>query len=197
MIINPQNKLKENLFYNNICLIVCIFCIICLATSIFYENSLKKEQGFFNLKENSLYGPIKITNQNAIYKITAHFNGIRTSTYISGEVLDENKDTLYEFGKDLWHEEGYDSEGHWSESDRYMYVYLTFSEKGTYYIQFRTEEGLMQNISLKFQLLNGSYVAHYEIGTIFFILILIMFYITNTHWIHTKFNELKEAFEDD
>lgn len=197
MIINPKDKLRKNLFYNNICLIICVFCIACFATALFFQISSIKSAKYANLQENSTYGPIKITNTNVIYKITAYFSGMNTSTYISGEVLDENQDTLYEFGKDLWHEEGYDSEGHWSESSREMSANLTFSEKGTYYIRFLTEEGSMNNISIKIELLKGSYIAHLQAGTLFFILMLIIFCTTNRVWLGEKLVELKESMEDD
>ena len=119
MLINPQQRKKNNLFYNNICFIVCIFCILCFSTGLFLQNSTIKEKKYTSTKDY-IVGPIKVPDKNQVFKITAFFNGSNSSTYITGEVLDENEDTLYEFGKDLWHEEGYDSEGHWSEADRKM-----------------------------------------------------------------------------
>ena len=197
MIINPKDKQKENLFYNNICIIICIFCIACFSTALFFQISNTKSAKYTNLQENSTYGPIKVTNRNVIYKITAHFSGMNTSTYILGEVLDGNKDILYDFGKDLWHEEGYDSEGHWSESSREMSANLTFSEKGTYYIRFKTEEGSINNIQIKIELLKGSYIAHLQAGTLFMILLIILFCSANARWIGEKLTELKESMEDD
>ena len=111
MKINPQQKLRNTFFYNNLCIIVCLFCIICFITSISYQTSSLKKFNFPSLKEGAKIGPIKVQNKSAIYKIIVHFKGNNSSTYISGEVLDKDKDTLYEFGKDLWHESGYDSEG--------------------------------------------------------------------------------------
>ena len=100
--------------------------------------------------------------------------------------MDKDKDTLYEFGKDLWHESGYDSEGYWSESDRKMTAYLTFGEKGVYYIQFRTDENSIRDINITIEHQRGSYIAHFKVGTLFLLIIMIVGYFINTEWINTK-----------
>ena len=139
MKIDPQRKLKDKVFYNNLCLIISIFCVICFITAMFFQNSVKQQRTDTVLQEGAIYGPINITNTKQVYRIIADFSGSNSDTFISGEVLDEDKDTVYEFGKDLWHEEGYDSDGYWVESDRKMVADLAFTEKGTYYIQFGSD----------------------------------------------------------
>ena len=186
MKINPQQKLRNTFFYNNLCIIVCLFCIICFITSISYQTSSLKKFNFPSLKEGAKIGPIKVQNKSEIYKIIVSFKGNNSSTYISGEVLDKDKDTLYEFGKDLWHESGYDSEGYWSESDRKMTAYLTFGEKGVYYIQFRTDENSIRDINITIEHQRGSYIAHFKVGTLFLLIIMIVGYFINTEWINTK-----------
>ena len=196
MRINPQQKLKNKLFYNNICIIVCLFCIICFLTVLFFQDSKVAEKTYYNLKEESVIGPVVIKNKSQIYKIIAYFKGNNQSTYISGEVLDENKDTLYEFGKDLWHEEGYDSEGYWSEAVRTMAADLTFSKKGTYFIQFRTDENSLDQITITFQLKKGSYIAHLQVGVIFFLVMFIVWYFINRDWIKEKMILLNDKLEE-
>lgn len=196
MLIRPQQKLKDKFFYNNIMLIVTIFCIICFITSLMLQSSVSSGRTDYSVSEGMTYGPIKITNKPKIYKIKAHFNGDNTSSYISGEVLDEDKDTLYEFGKDLWHESGYDSDGYWSESERNMTAYLTFKEKGTYYVQFHTDENNMHNISITLQLVKGSYVAHSQVGSIFLFIVMILFCMLNRSWIHEKMTVINEKLEE-
>ena len=195
MKIDINQRLKNNIFYNNICLIVCLFCIICFFTSINLEHTVEKEKTY-DLQENSMVGPIEITDKSAIYYIKAYFGGFNTSNYISGEVLNEEQDTLYEFGKDLWHEEGYDSEGHWSESDRVMSANLTFSEKGKYYLQFHTEENNMDKIKITIKRMQASDIPHLEAGIIFFIIILILWLKVNWDWFLEVFNELNEKLLD-
>lgn len=196
MRIIPQQKLRDNLLYNNICIIVCIFSIICFATSMFFHNSTVKEKTFYDLQENSTFGPIKIADTSQVYKIIAYFNGDNTSSYISGEVLDQDKDTVYEFGKDLWHESGYDSEGYWSESERRMVADLTFSEKGTYYIKFNTEENSMKFLTITVQLKKGSYVAHLEVGAMFLIFAALIWSMLNKKWLKEKLIILNDKLEE-
>ena len=173
MRIYPQRVLQDRLLINNVCIIVCIFCLLCFFTALSQQNAKTKEYQYGTLpKEGILLGPIEVDKKSQIFKVNAHFSGSNTSTYISGEVLDKDKDTLYEFGKDLWHEEGYDSEGHWSEAERNLSAYLTFSEKGTYYIKMMAEEGAAGNISVSISRQKSSYVAHLEVGSIFFMLML-------------------------
>lgn len=194
MKIDPQRKLKNRIFYNNLCLLVSVFCIICFITSMFFQNSIKHQKTFYNVKENAIYGPIKISNTKSVYRIIATFTGMDSDTYISGEVLNEDKDTVYEFGKDLWHEQGYDSDGHWSESDRNMTTDLTFSEKGTYYIQFSSDDNagrtIIPAINLTIETMNGSYVAHLQIGAIFLLIVICIFCFSNTEWVKEKLTEL-------
>ena len=195
MLINPQQRKKNLLFYNNICFIVCIFCIVCFFTAIHFQNS-KVAEKTYNLQENSIVGPIKVTDKSQVYKVKAHFSGDNSSSYISGEVLDENKDTLYEFGKDLWHESGYDSEGYWSESDRNMTADLAFSEKGTYYLQFNTEENSMKNITITIRLQKGSYVAHLQTGVMSMLLLLFVWIFINKIWVKEQLVILNDKLEE-
>ena len=200
MLIRPQQKLRDKLFYNNIIFIVIVFCITCFITSIMLQNEGVKKQVVNNVREGQMFGPITVTNKPKIYKVTANFRGNNSSTYISGEVLDKDKDTLYEFSKDLWHESGYDSEGYWSESERNMVTYLTFSEKGTYYIQFNTDEKNMRDISITFKPVNGSYVPHLQVGFLFLLIAAIAFCLLNQRWLQEKcviINEKLEEMSDD
>ena len=196
MIIRPQQKLKDKLFYNNLTLIVVIFSIICFVTSMLLQSTFYYNKTMNYLNEGQIVGPIKVKNKPVICKVMAHFSGANTSSYLSGEVLDENKDTLYEFGKDLWHESGYDSDGYWSESDRKMTAYLTFKDKGTYYIQFNTDEKNMYNISITMQLVKNSYVAHSKAGTLALMLAMIIFYLLNASWIYEKFSIINDKLAD-
>ena len=196
MLIRPQQKLRDKLFYNNLLLIVVIFSIICFITSMNLQASTSVGRTDYDIREGMTYGPIKIDKQPKIYKIKADFRGSNTSTYLSGEVLDKDKDTLYEFGKDLWHESGYDSEGYWSESERKMTAYLTFKEKGTYYIQFNTEEKNMRNIDITIQLVKGSYVAHSQFGSLFLLIAMIIFFMLNKQWVCEKLTVINEKIEE-
>jgi len=200
MKINPQNKLRKNFFYNNLCIIVCIFCIVCLSTALSYHNSKITNYHLSSLKDGATVGPINITNKSTICRIQVISYANNYSTYISGEVLDNEYDTLYEFGKELWHESGYDSEGYWSEGVSSLTANLTFSEKGTYYIRFYDEQKSMFAIHIIIDLQKGSYIPHFQVGTLSLIFILLIWYFINRRWANEKlalaYEALKEAADD-
>ena len=174
-----------------------IFCIACFWTSFSMENKVVNSKNYNGLQEGSIYGPIKVKKgQSKICTIKATFFGDNASAYLSGEVLDEDKDTLYEFGKDFWQESGYDSEGYWSESERNMKADLTFSEEGTYYIQFNTEENSMYNIGIQIQVKKGTGIPHLMMGTIVLILLLFIFYFNNRDWIAELSDKANDALEE-
>lgn len=197
MKVNPTLRLENTIFYNTLCLIMAVFCITCFWTSLQMEYKTVANRNYNYLQEGSLYGPIKVKKgQSKICTIKANFSGDNTSTYLSGEVLDEDKDTLYEFGKDFWHESGYDSDGYWSESERNMKADLTFSEEGTYYIQFNTENNSMYNISVKIEVKKGSGIPHLMMGTIVLIILSVLFFLKNRLWLEEFADKANDALED-
>ena len=81
-----------------------------------------------------------------------------------------------------------------------MVTYLTFSEKGTYYIQFNTDEKNMRDISIKFKPVNGSYVPHLQVWFLFLLVAAIAFCLLNHRWLQEKcviINEKLEEMSDD
>ncbi len=142
MIIDPKKKLRDLYFYNNLLLIICIFCALCFITYFFLENA-KAPKSYYTgtLVSGQIFGPIKVYKGHPkIIAIDSRYLGADNNyEYISGEVLDENENTLYEFGKELWRESGYDSDGYWAESDTNMSAKLVFSTPGTYFIRFNKE----------------------------------------------------------
>lgn len=189
MKINPQKILSKMFFINNLCLIGLAFCIVCFITAIVVE-CLNGTPVYQDLKNEVTIGPIVIKDKPVIYKVGATFLGKNSSSYISGEVLDENKDTLYEFGKDLWEENGYDAEGYWSEADKRMSIPLVFREKGEYYIQFNPDDSNTQDVYIYFQKINNSHVIYLQMASIIFLLILIVLVCVNAKWIN---GELKRS----
>ena len=195
MKIDIYSTINKKIFINNICIIVCIFCILCFLTSVGLEHSDVKKQKY-NISQNNLIGPVVIDKKSAIYKIQATFTGLNSSNYISVEVLDKNKDTLYEFGKDLWHEEGYDSEGHWSESERIMNAHITFSEKGTYYLQFNKEKTNQNDIFITIYRLKSSYIPHLKAGTLFLLILLIFWFYTNWNFVKPVIERINDISDE-
>ena len=196
MKVNPKQK-KENLFfYNNLMLIVAIFCAVCFFTYFTIESETVAKRSY-SLDEGSTYGPIVVKKgQPKICKIRSSMRGDNQNIYFSGEVLDEDKETLYEFGKDLWHEDGYDSEGYWSESDRDMETRLAFTEPGTYYIQFHTDENRMGNISLEISVKKGSGIPHFMLGFYLLCAVMFLFVLMNRVWVRENLEKLNDVLEE-
>ena len=191
MIIDPKKKIRDLYFYNNLLLIVIVFCIACFVTFFFLENDGQIQSYYGTLSLRQTFGPIKIEkNKPKIYIIKSHFSGSNSSTYIYGEVQDENKYTLYEFGKDLWHESGYD-DGYYSESDRNMQVKLTFSEPGIYYIQMGEYGGIIGS-SLQIISARSSGIPHLMVGAYFLIGAIFIFIFLNPQWVGEKLENLNE-----
>ena len=201
MLIRPKQKHKDKIFYNNLLLICAIAAIIffCNAMSLCGDKAIHTYEPNY-LNENTTFGPIVVDTNPKIFKVNAYFDGNMSSSYLTTEVQDEDGETLYELGKDFWHEEGYDSEGYWSESDRYLSAYLTFKDKGTYQLQFSTEEGNINNISISIKEIKKSYVPFYMFGSLLLLLVMIIFYMLNVQWVNEKaaiINEKLEEMSDD
>ena len=192
-----QKKKKENLFfYNNLMLIVAIFCAVCFVTYYTVENKTIAQRSY-KLDEGSTYGPIVVKKgQPKLCKIRSHMYGDNQNIYFSGEVLDEEKETLYEFGKELWHEDGYDSEGYWSESDRDMVAKLSFTEPGKYYIQFHTDENRMGSVSLEIFVKKGSGIPHFMLGFYLICAVMFLFVLMNRDWVCENLEKLNDVLEE-
>ena len=197
MLIDPKQKLRDKHFYNNMLLILSIFAITCIITSICLETGSINSEKYSYLQEGQVFGPIVVRkNKPVIYEIKSYFRGNNDSSYISGEVLDENKDSIYEFGDDSWHESGYDSEGYWSESDTDMTAKLAFSEPGTYYIKLGTENNKLSQFNITLSRKNGSGIPHFMLGTYVLLLLAITFVFLNINWVKEKMIELNYKLED-
>lgn len=59
-------------------------------------------------------------------------------SFVTVELLDENKEYLAGFGGEFWHEAGYD-EGRWQEDDKLYSAMLQIPSSGTYYLDITTE----------------------------------------------------------
>lgn len=60
-------------------------------------------------------------------------------SFITVELLDENKQYLSGFGGGLWHEAGYDEGEHWQQDDEDFGTTVQVPRAGTYYLRLQTE----------------------------------------------------------
>ena len=195
MIVDPKQKIKNSIFYNNLLLIMSIFAAIFFITAMFVDVPTLKTTTY-DLTYTKKIGPIVVKDKPKIYEIKTNMFSDNTSVYVSGEVINEDDDTLFEFGNDLWHESGYDSEGYWSESDNGMNAKITLSEPGTYYIKLNKEDNSFPDISTTFYRKSGSGIPHFMIGLYLLIIALCTFIFRNKEWIKEKYILLDEALEE-
>ncbi len=119
-------------------------------------------------KDVATIGPITVQRYKEVYEISIA-SGLPENSwaFVEGEVLDAEKDYLFSFGKELWHETGYDSDGAWRESDNNYSMKITFPQPGQYYINLKTEgsftpDAVQVNISKK----RGSSIPHMVFGVL-------------------------------
>ncbi len=201
MTIDP-NQEKENLFFiNNLCLILSIFSLIYFITAICLMGSGTpiKECKF----QDGMEIPIEIKDKAQVYKVEAHYTGRINGENVSitGEVTNDEGETLYEFGKDMWFEEGRDDEGYWSDSSRDMSIELAFKDKGKYKIKLHKEgaanNAINNSIEIRIKNKVKSYVGFTQAGIGALILALLVFYIFNASWVNSGIGNMFEEMSDD
>ena len=149
-----------------------LFGLLGLLTAFFYSLNDKdiistKYQQVTN-SASPVFGPISVRKYNEVYKITLYADiPLQSWAFIEGEVLDSQKQYLFSFGKELWHEEGHDSDGRWEEQDSDYTMHVTFPKPGIYYIQIKSESNAPANrMALSVSKQQGSTVPHLTFGVI-------------------------------
>jgi hypothetical protein len=132
-------------------------------------------------KDVATIGPISVQKYREVYSITISSNlPVNSWTFVVGEVLDAEKDYLFSFGKELWHETGYDSDGAWRETDNSYSMKVTFPQPGQYYLNIKTEgsynpDAIRITISKRY----GSSIPHTVFGIITLLIGLVLNEIRN------------------
>lgn len=124
------------------------FSVLCLVTAV----GLTLRPGGFSLEEQvpaegGTVGPVTLEKGDMRMEVEveqdiASGTGTRYQrwSFVTVELLDENKDYLSSFGGEFWHYEGYDNEGyHWEEDDDEYEVTIKVPTSGTYYFRLQTE----------------------------------------------------------
>ncbi len=127
-------------------------------------------------------GPIVVKRYNEVYSI-ALTAGLSPNTWsvVGGEVQDQNKNPLFYFGKELWHETGYDSEGAWTESDSQYELTVTFPKPGNYYVVLEVESSVQSfNVFAEVTKRFGSSVPHTVFGALCLLVGIILNEILNS-----------------
>ena len=187
---------EKDLFINNICIIISIFCLLFFVTAFKANGAVEASKKYYDITEGAYYGPVIIKDKPKICTIHASSYCLNNSHfYLSGEVLDEEKETLFEFGKEFWHEDGYDSEGYYSEGDYNSDIDLTFDKPGKYYIQFHSDnviktDKMPYEVNVTIKLKKGSALPYLYFGLLGVIIAFLVFFsnASNREW----YNEFME-----
>jgi hypothetical protein len=102
---------------------------------------------------------ISLTKVGKIHKIEARPIGTPSPTGYDVELtlLDANENYLFSFGDSFWHEEGWDSEGRWSEGRTKSSLRFILKEAGEHYLRASTPR------SIKVKVVEGVMLARYFI----------------------------------
>jgi len=158
------------------------FGIICFITALFFDSSSSSEkiqETFSNATH--LIGPIETKEKNQVIEFVVKRNiPLKNWSHIEASVLNEQKELLYSFGDELWHESGRDSDGPWVESKKSYNIWLTFQEPGKYYFEMSSESSTQNigNILVTVNYKAGSPLAFYWIGLLFLILGIAIIYFS-------------------
>ena len=131
---NPSNNLPK------IMGILIAFSMLCFITSCFMNTNADSV-----IKENipitgGEIGPIEVNKDYSVYNVHVEkYISNNSWSFIGGDVLDQDKNYLFGFGKELWKESGFDSDGSWTEQDTDLNIKITFNKSGTYYLRFNDE----------------------------------------------------------
>lgn len=122
----------------------------------------KEEEG----RDIATVGPITVIKRGEVYSVNIA-SGLPANTwaFVEGEVLDAEKEYLFSFGKELWHETGYDDEGGWDEADGSYTMKITFPEPGQYYLHLKIESNYGQTpLKVTISQSRGSSIPHMVFG---------------------------------
>lgn len=141
-----------------------LFSVLCIISAFWLDSPLTEKT--YVLPENGQkIGPYEVTDNSAVYEFKLYQDlELNSWSYLTLELLDQDSSYIYGFGKDLWHEDGRDSDGYWRESNLDYNIKCTIDKKGVYYFNVLSElsrENMGTIIRFKVSELRGSSLAFY------------------------------------
>lgn len=119
-------------------------------------------------------GPIHIDEPNTILRVRVRQNlPLNHWSFVTLELLDDQKRYLTGFGDEFWSEDGYDSDGYyWRESEGTYKARVTVPKAGDYYLKVKPESNLSSgqkrtgNIAVSVKTASFSPIPHLAAGII-------------------------------
>lgn len=139
-----------------------------LTAWAFSSKTLMYEKTFLPRSQPSPFeiGPLYTKRFNTVFHIEVEADlPLPSWSFVEGQVLDKNKNYLFAFGQEFWHEQGRDSDGYWRQADDTYSISLTLPEPQTYYLSFDTSGNTLPN-KVKFTVSTrmGSSIPHLWFG---------------------------------
>ena len=135
------NESKPPISYG---LVLIGFSILCFVTSWWFSFDQGKAIQFRTSFMGSPVGhPFKVPEDNSVYLATISQSSANLAdnsgwSDIEIEIMDQEEETLFSFGGDIWRASGYD-EGHWAENKNKFKMKFTIPLKGDYLIGVKAE----------------------------------------------------------
>lgn len=174
---NLANKINWMLFW---------VMLLSFLTSITFHLFDRQTLEAVFLDEEAKVGPLVIEEPMSVVEVNVNkpFSKYGVWSAISGDVFDENNQFLFSFQKELWQEEGTDSEGHWSETVSNINFKVTFREPGNYWVYLEQEGSpeAVKDMTVTLMHKAGSALPHMILGCILLGILFVTWSITNTSW---------------
>ncbi|SMC71010.1 hypothetical protein SAMN05880593_10554 [Rhizobium sp. RU36D] len=131
-------------------------------------------------RDFALIGPFKIHDSGQVVKVQISTNIlVNRWSFVEAELLDNQKEYLFSFGKELWHETGND-DGVWEEADEAYEMKFTVAEPGDYYLKIKTQGDYTPGvITVSVASTVGSSVPHFAFGVITLVIGLVLNEVSN------------------
>jgi hypothetical protein len=165
-----------------------VYALVCLTAAFILSFSTGKKMSQAIDMSGGEFGPIDVVEDNSVYSINISQSVTANSwTFITIDVLDQDKQYLFSFGDELWHESGYDSDGNWTESKNNFSLKMTFPTKGRYFLSLEGERSdnngnAFATISLNRKI--GSSLGFSVVGILSLLLAVAIWFFRNKNSIH-------------
>ena len=133
------------------------------------------------VKDVTTLGPIFVGKHREVFAIRqSALLPANTWAFLEGEVLDAEKEYLFSFGKEIWHETGRDSDGAWQEADLDYTMKVTFPQPGVYYLKLKTNGSHdVTSIGVTISKRRGSSLPHLVFGIVTLQIGLVLYELQN------------------
>lgn len=166
-----------------------IYGTICLLFAAIFSADVSNVETKTLSGKGGVFGPLIVKDKNSSYEVSIkNYVPLNKWSYVEIGVLDDNKEHLFSFGDEMWHESGYDSDGQWVESKTDYSMDITFKKAGQYYFDVGSErnDGNGNSIVISAVKERGSNVLFLVLGVLSLIIGGVIFYFKDQYITNEK-----------